>query len=249
MRRLACLVACAGCDALFRVDAVAVVDGQPSPVDAPAVDAPPDAPPTYCGTLPSPPTLFCADFDSPATSMFQSQSMSTNASLTTVAVTMPTPTSSPKVLLAAVPASSGGATIALDVQMINVMVFSGKIEFDVLPTCAGRDTVATVTWPQPNNLVVSVVFASSQLTPAITNGGCTTAMATGVPALTTAFNHVSIMVTTTSVTMSINNTPAASVNCTMMPLSTAPMLSVGASVTTNATACTTLVDTVVVTGS
>jgi hypothetical protein len=151
MRWVAALLACAGCDALFRVDSVA------TPLDA---QGSAQSSGTFCSRLqPSGMLLTCADFDEPNDPLgaFFINNQTTSA---TIAATQTVAFSMPSSLETTTPQDAGA--LALVDYLFPVTTFYGTVDLDLYVEQNCGQTLAELDLPGANgSKVVSILVDNS----------------------------------------------------------------------------------------
>ena len=244
MRWLACVVACAGCDALFRIDAVMVVDASASRDDGRSsdgrdavIDAPADGALSFCAMQPPTP-LLCADFDTGMTDFGQFGSETSIGG--TLGDTTTAAASPPSSLRAFTPGSSNPVKLLVS-RSFATTVASIDFAFDV-PSMADEcgQNIARVTW---TGATVTAAVSSGMVVVTGTGASCSVGQIANSAYTFGAWNQLSIDVTPSSIGLSLHNTEIGSLACTAVGN---PTLELGLETTTAVGTCTTLVDNVVV---
>jgi hypothetical protein len=245
MRWVAWLAACAGCDALFRVDGVNAIDAPPGTLQDARADARHDGTSGsgFCATQAN--FLLCADFETGMTGISAFPGL-TNAGIGSLSLD-PNGFASPTALAAA---TSGGTNSIAMVDFAPIdRTFVGTLDFEVAVTASCSQTVAKIVFPSGAGYELAISGGAMNLSydVAIIGGTCSPAPSS-IFADITKYNavHIGIDMTKLEFTLTIGGT-SAMVSCA--DLGNGGTGTLGLGVDSRGGTCSTLIDNVVIAGS
>lgn len=246
--RAACvLVLCCGCDVVLHLDPIDPLRDASSRVDGPR-DSSIDAMPTYCITSAPAGTVFCADFDQPATGLTQFSPIVTGAS--GLAEYSGDATSSPDSLQATLPTDTMSDT-AYAAKAPMLAQYNGSIIFDakLLTLASCTPNVVELQFMGPGGAIPIGVTSTTNSYQLYSGSASCVGGPYDLGADPTQWNHLALVVDTGQGTVMLTNGQLSVIlTCTALTQTTTlGMVKIGAYANSGHAMCSMLFDDVVIT--